>query len=642
MRKIKIDKSNHLRAILTDTLPYEIPLFFTNEHVFNELTRNKSLSGYPEFVSKMILRKGPTRPFIYRVQKGGGSHRQLGIPHPSAQVRFAELYRDFDSFIENICARSPYSLRFPTRVGSHFFQSQYVSLKDRGSGVDEDPASFGGQRKWASSYFYYKRYAHIHRFFSSDEFMRLEQKFSFMLKLDISRCFESIYTHSISWAVRGKEFGKDNKNSFFFESEFDEKMMNSNWGETSGILIGPEVSRIFAESIMQSIDVQVHEAMGDIGRSIEIRRYVDDFFVFGNSLDVLERARLCVEAAASRFNLHLNEKKTEVVPRPFTSHMAVGRDRVAECLNEFFKVARKSLRKGEKDGYFSKSAAERVMAEIRRIARESNVDYSTLASPALAIMARSLSRIRSRLGSELSDGDARNLSRINSAALRISTFLFLMDIKSATSHKIAKIILECSLINHASGIGRAAFEGEVLDITGVALDQARTRDISGPEVINVLVAADAVCSVSKGVTEVHLRSAFGVSHGWKAAAKSMNYFELVSVLYFGRNGRSFSQATEAVCSAIRDRVIAVGSKLASHTEETMLFFDFISCEFIKREVRTKFYEDVAKVHGSKATQDTLSQQFSKISKTIRFVAWEGSDHFQAMLQRRELHPAYDS
>lgn len=642
MRKIKIDKSNHLRAILTDTLPYEIPLFFTNEHIFKELTKNGALSGYPEFVSKMILRKEPTRPFLYRVQKGGGSHRQLGIPHPSAQIGFAELYRDFDSFIENICARSPYSLRFPTRVGSHFYQSQYAVTTRGDSGVDEDPASFGGQRKWASSYFYYKRYSHIHRFFSSDEFMRLEQKFSLMLKLDISRCFESIYTHSISWAVRGKEFGKDNKSSFFFESDFDRKMMDSNWGETSGILIGPEVSRIFAESIMQSIDVEVHEALGEKRSSISIRRYVDDFFIFGNSVDDLERVKSCIEMAAARFNLHLNEKKTEIVPRPFTSHMTVGRSRVAKCLGDFFKIARKSLRVDEGRGYFGSSAADRVIAEIRQIARESNVDYAALASPALAVLARGLSRIRHRLGGKSGGEVSRNLALINSAVLKISNFLFLMDIKSATSHKMAKIFLECSLINGLSSAGRAAFEGEVMDVTGLALEQARIRGIGGPELINLLIAADAVCFASDGITETHLRLAFGVSGNWVDAVKAMNYFELISVLYFGRDIRGFKRAKDAVCGELCTRVLAVGSKVASYTEETLLFFDFISCDFVDKDLRVKFFGDVAKAHGSKAGEESLRHQFNKVSKSIRFVAWEGADHFQVMLQRRELQPAYDS
>ena len=74
----------------------------------------------------------------------------------------------------------------------------------------------------------------------------------------------------------------------------------------------------------------------------------------------------------------------------------------------------------------------------------------------------------------------------------------------------------------------------------------------------------------------------------------------------------------------------------------MLFFDFLSCPHIDKVERAALYEEVAKLHGSNATQTTHLQQFARVSGSVFFVAWEGADHFQAMLERRELQPAYDS
>lgn len=641
MRKIQINRKNYLRAILTDTLPYEIPLFHTNEPLFSELTRNPDLRGFPSFASGFLLQYGETRPFIYQVQKGSGALRGLAVPHPAAQIKFSELYRDFDSYIENICSRSPYSLRYPTRVGSHFFHGQYGILESKVDGVEQDPASFDSQRQWASSYFYYKKYSHIHKFFSSEEFIRFEQNFSLMLKLDISRCFESIYTHSISWAIRGKEFGKNNRDSFFFESEFDKKMRNSNWGETSGILIGPEISRIFAESIMQSIDVEVHHHLEAKSIRVAIRRYVDDFFIFGNSHDDLLLVKSLIESAAAKYNLHLNEKKTEMSPRPFTSSMAVARQRVVELLKATFRAARKSLLVGGAKGHFSRGAADKVIAEIRRIARGNDVDYAPLVSPALAAISREIQQIRRRLGREVSEDLSQMLDRVIAATLKLAAFLFLMDIRSSTSHKIAKILFECSLVCKKVAFGRTVFEGRVMDIVRVSLEQARARNIKGPEIINVLVAADALCISTRGVTEDHLRSAFGIDGKWQETVGRLNYFELVSMLYFSRKLRRFDVMRRAACDEIRRRIIDVGSNLKSYAEETMLFFDFLSCPYIEESERFKFYEEVAKVHGSTCSGSTHKQQFTKMSRAVFFVAWKGAAHFQAMLQRKELQPAYD-
>ena len=642
MRKIHIDKSNHLRALLTDTLPYEIPLFFTNEPLYLALTKSQDLSGLPTFVRSLVLSASPTKPFSYRVQKGGGSHRNLALPHPAAQIKFAELYRDFDSFIENICARSTYSLRYPTRVGSHFYQSQFAADQPHSGASDDDPASFSTQRKWASSYFYYKHYNHIHKFFASPEFIRLEQKFSMMLKIDISRCFESIYTHSISWAIRGKEFGKDNKNSYFFESEFDTVMQRSNWGETSGILIGPEISRIFAEAIMQSIDLGIQRRLDNLTERVSVRRYVDDFFIFGNSEDDLLKVKTAVEEVASSYNLHINEKKTAIVSRPLASSLSVARQRVAKLLKDVLRQARNSLIDGTETESFSRHTAEKTISDIRRIARENDVDYATLASPALAIIARGAYAIRQRMGPAPSPSVVHATDRVNLAMLKIATFLFLMDIRAATSHKLAKVFLECSVLNERLSSGRAAFEGAVLDTVRLALEQARLRQITGPEVINVLVAADAICNVTKVVSEEFLRSAMGVEDSWNKDAEKLNYFDLVSVLYFSRTKHSFNHVRSVATAEIRRRVLALGSRLNTHTEETLLFFDFLSCPYIPRMEREALYKEVANAHGVTANQTTLDTQFQAISRSIFFVAWEGANRFQALLERRELQPAYDS
>jgi hypothetical protein len=64
-------------------------------------------------------------------------------------------------------------------------------------------------------------------------------------------------------------------------------MQNLNHKETNGIVIGPEFSRIFAEIILQSVDVELVTQLAvreNLTHKVdyEIFRYVDDFFVFYN------------------------------------------------------------------------------------------------------------------------------------------------------------------------------------------------------------------------------------------------------------------------------------------------------------------------------------------------------------------------
>ncbi|ECO5046889.1 RNA-directed DNA polymerase, partial [Salmonella enterica] len=104
--------------------------------------------------------------------------------------------------------------------------------------------------------FVYKKYRNIFEFYESEDHHWCEKRFNFLSKLDVSNCFDSIYTYSISWAVLQKNYSKQqlNKTQSTFPFKFDQLMQRSNYNETNGIIIGPELSRIFAEIIMQSVD----------------------------------------------------------------------------------------------------------------------------------------------------------------------------------------------------------------------------------------------------------------------------------------------------------------------------------------------------------------------------------------------------
>ena len=85
---------------------------------------------------------------------------------------------------------------------------------------------------------------------------------------------------------------KDSINADTFEKNFDQLMQHTNYNETNGIVVGPEISRIFAEIILQAVDLAILRQLKDkgytLGRDYEIRRYVDDSYVYTNSRKVLD------------------------------------------------------------------------------------------------------------------------------------------------------------------------------------------------------------------------------------------------------------------------------------------------------------------------------------------------------------------
>jgi len=639
-RRFHIDRSNFYRALLTDTLPYELPLFFSNEYLFTEAT--SEFSGMPDIVFKLLKPTQATKPFSYRIQKGGGGFRKITIIHPGYQLKFAELYGRYDKFIVNACNRSRFSLRYPSRVGSHYFQTQYLSNGSVGEDfreLDLDPVSMLPQRRWASTYFSYKDYNPIYRFFLSEEFNRLEQKYKYMLRVDIARCFDSIYTHSIAWALRGKEFSKENKIPNFFESEFDKFMQDSNWGETNGIPIGAEVSRIFAEIILQSVDLNIERDLARITNKIDIRRYVDDYYAFANTLEHINEIKNTIDICASFYNLHLNEKKTEIHERPLVSKMAIARYEARSAVKEFMLNARKSLHDNG-PAYFNNRASEILISKIRSIARSNDTEYSSLASPILAVISRELRLIVERIDAAVFNMK-RKAKNIITAILRVTTFVFHTDIRSTTTHKVANIFHEAHIFVLKAGISAQTFEGLIVDIVRKTLQVTIEQNINGPEVINLLVAADSVCRSKPPITPAMLKAALGCDINQADDRSRLSYFDLVSALYFSRKYYAFNDVRRSVSGEIERRIRLLGSNLHLYADATMLFFDYVSCPYIKAEKRVSLFTDVSCAYGSKVGTTKIRSQFCHVAKRIHFVTWEGSNQFGALLERRELHPAYD-
>lgn len=107
---VKVDTKNKFRTLLTDVLPYELPLWFSNFNfyqIINSHSNNnetilktyKQISGLPDTQNNYI-------PLNYQVSRGGNKTlRLLSIMHPLAQLKVCDFYYDYDDLIEYYCTR---------------------------------------------------------------------------------------------------------------------------------------------------------------------------------------------------------------------------------------------------------------------------------------------------------------------------------------------------------------------------------------------------------------------------------------------------------------------------------------------------------------------------------------------------------
>lgn len=75
---------------------------------------------------------------------------------------------------------------------------------------------------------------------------------------DISNFYGTIYTHSIAWALHGKDYAKKNKrNKMLLGNILDDCVRYTQDEQTMGIPIGPDTSHIIAEIIGSTIDSEL-------------------------------------------------------------------------------------------------------------------------------------------------------------------------------------------------------------------------------------------------------------------------------------------------------------------------------------------------------------------------------------------------
>ncbi len=127
---------------------------------------------------------------------------------------------------------------------------------------------------------------------------------------DIRAFFHSIYTHAIPWALHGKAFAKKNRGTEHFGNLIDLLCRNAQDGQTIGLPVGPDSSRLIAEVIASAIDVELCRHIGASAR--DASRYVDDYTVSDQSNVSGESLIAALRQAVAIFELELNNEKSAV------------------------------------------------------------------------------------------------------------------------------------------------------------------------------------------------------------------------------------------------------------------------------------------------------------------------------------------
>ncbi len=135
-------------------------------------------------------------------------------------------------------------------------------------------------------------------------------EFSHLLHTDVTDCYGSLYTHSISWALHGLDEAKNGKGkNSLLGNKIDSHIQAGRYGQTNGISQGSVLMDFVAEIVLGYVDEQINlDLMGS--KDIRILRYRDDYRIFSNSDERAEAVLKIVSDKLRTVGMRLGLSKT--------------------------------------------------------------------------------------------------------------------------------------------------------------------------------------------------------------------------------------------------------------------------------------------------------------------------------------------
>lgn len=653
MGRVKINKDDKTRILLTELLPYEVPMLFSNEG-FYQIINKGNYSKFFERIIQLSKAGGDGKkygiPFNYDIRKNiEGETRTLSVIHPYCQYYFIELYEKYDSLMLHLCSKSHFSLRRISKVAKFFYSPDFVYSEDnhKNADLEVEPEVLDAETKYLKSYFTYYPIDLIYKFYDRNEFQRLEQRFNYLMEFDISKCFYHIYTHSVTWAVKDKESAKRNAREISFENTFDKLMQLANYNETNGIVVGPEISRIFAEIILQQVDINVLkklEGQYKYGIDYEVRRYVDDYFVFSNDSKILETVKKEFKKELGFYKLYLNPTKSDIKTPPFITSVTVGKRELQELLlslyDSLFEVKEKiavgsDIKENVK--VLSRirrpnSVSQRFIKDFQCIVKRNGLTYDILSKDIIRFFKTKFTNILKE--GEL-EHDKEVVENLFLVLFDILFYAYSLNINSNTTFKLAQIIvLACKYLENQNAELRHTIYSKISKEADFVLTNFQRKSKTSEtniETLNLIIALKKLddnyaLSVRK-ISEI-----FGIEG--QNNFERLNYFHIITLLYYIENKTEYIDLKNQIEKTVEQK-FNDNEDPFSKSEFTMLFFDYINCPFVSDKSKRKILQN-----SGYATKNLADKIKEITDQRIWFMNWDTDIDLERVLKKKEWGSSY--
>ena len=163
--------------------------------------------------------------------------------------------------------------------------------------------------------------------------IELSLEYRYMFVTDITNCYGSVNPQAFDWAFSLKNTQYENNNEYPISKNIQKYLRAFQQGRNIGIPQGSAIFDFVGEIILGYSDILLHEAIKKAGitTQYEIIRYRDDYRIFCNDKDVLEKISYSLQHVLDSLNFRMNSKKTMISDSIVTD--AVKSDKLAYIYN---------------------------------------------------------------------------------------------------------------------------------------------------------------------------------------------------------------------------------------------------------------------------------------------------------------------
>lgn len=673
MKKKKLKYSVN-RTLLTEFLPYETPIHFSNKEFLNFITDNQikleidnnnvlTKTNVPSIVLELLFHEISSLPkdkrnicqaFRFKISHPKNIFRELSISHPRSQLLGISFYAKYKENILYNSTKQSFSLRYPSKVAQYVFykdKRHYNALLQDKSIIEIDNTNSENVR----SFFSYQRYSNISQFYDSEEFHKYEKEYNLLTKQDISKCFDSIYTHSLAWAIYGKDFTKNHlekeKNKNTFHTHFDMLMSSMNFNETNGILIGSELSRIFSEIIFQSIDRSVIRILQEkynlkLDIHYKVLRYVDDYFIFTNSATNQNTILGVLQHALSEFKLHLNTLKSETYHKPIITNISIAKLEISDLLDNLLKFNLEKVEINPQHNLVIQPEikgniyldSQKLILNFKAILKKNQIEYNQIINYTFSILQNKLEEILKNYKKVTPKYRNENEFIISLLALiEFAFFIYTVAPQATTTTRLCRFISEILFfikVNPILSDHKDLIQKQIYNNTKLVLHKNQISLFSQIETINLLLI-----SVDLGkkytFTEDQIIQYFNLNEegiDLETGLKKLNYFSYTALLFYIQNKKQYINLKKSVCAAIYKKVESYkkeSSHLMATAEYTMLLFDLLSCPYLDNQFKSNLLRLYKNIPNGTTHKDVLTY----ISNKKWFISW-GQMNFRVELDKK--------